>query len=178
MLQARSYNHDQAFTNLLQTAKGCNVKLNFDKFQYKQNKVEVFGETYTRNDCKPSKYKVAAITSISSPTNKKQVPSFIGMINYLAKFSPRLSEPAELIREFAQEKVPFNWDPEHQDAFTCLKKETASASTLAYYNSKKQSHPADRCQHWRTWNLPATRFQTSQHCKQDSHRCPKRLCCD
>ena len=27
--------HDQAFTNLLQTAKKCNVKLNYDKLQYK-----------------------------------------------------------------------------------------------------------------------------------------------
>ena len=32
--------HDQAFTTLLQTAKKCNVKLNYDKLQYKQNEVE------------------------------------------------------------------------------------------------------------------------------------------
>ena len=31
--------HAQAFTNLLQTAKECNVKLNYDKLRYKQNKV-------------------------------------------------------------------------------------------------------------------------------------------
>ena len=29
--------HDQAFTNLLQTAQMCNVKLNYDKLQYTQN---------------------------------------------------------------------------------------------------------------------------------------------
>ena len=33
--------HDQAFTTLLQTAKKCNIKLNYDK-QYKQNEVEFF----------------------------------------------------------------------------------------------------------------------------------------
>ena len=32
-------NHDQALTNLLQAAKECNVKLNYDKFQYKQKEV-------------------------------------------------------------------------------------------------------------------------------------------
>ena len=32
--------HDQAFTTLLQTVKKCNVKLNYDKLQYKQNEVE------------------------------------------------------------------------------------------------------------------------------------------
>ena len=74
--------HDQAFTTLLQTAQKCNVKLNWDKLQYKQDEVEFFGDTYTTSSCKPSKDKVSAITPMPSPTNKKQVQSFIGMINY------------------------------------------------------------------------------------------------
>ena len=44
---------------------------------------------------------------------KKQVQTFIGIINYLAKFSLRLSELAEPITELAKDKVPFNWGPEH-----------------------------------------------------------------
>ena len=58
------------------------------------------------------------------------------MINYLTKFFPRLSELAELIRELAKEKVPFNMGPEHQEAFTGLKKQIASASMPASYNPK------------------------------------------
>ena len=46
---------------------------------------------------------------------------------------------AEPIREFAKDKVPYNWDPEHQFAFTQIKKEIASAPILAYYNPKKQT---------------------------------------
>ena len=56
--------HDQAFTTLLQTAKKCNVKLNYDKLQYKQNEVEIFVETYATSSHKPSKDKVSAITSM------------------------------------------------------------------------------------------------------------------
>ena len=74
-----------------------------------------------------------------SLTNKKQVQSFIGMINYLAKFSPTLSELAEPIREIAKDKVPFNWGPEHHAAFIHMKKEIASAPVPAYYNPKKQN---------------------------------------
>ena len=66
-----------------------------------------------------------------APTSKKQVQSFIGMINYLSKFSARLSEIAEPIRELAKDKVPFNWDPEHQSAFIQMKKEFASTPILA-----------------------------------------------
>ena len=76
-----------------------NVKLNYDKLQYKQDGVEFFGETYTTSGHKPSKDKVASNTSIPSLTNKQQVNSFIGAFNYLSKLSPRLSELAEPIRE-------------------------------------------------------------------------------
>ena len=74
-----------------------------------------------------------------SPANKNQVHSFIGMINYLSTFSPRLSEFAEQIRELAKDKVPLSWGPDHQEAFKHIKKEIASSSVLAYYNPKKQT---------------------------------------
>ena len=38
-------NHDQVFTSLLQTAQKGNAKLNYDKLQYKKDKVDFFGET-------------------------------------------------------------------------------------------------------------------------------------
>ena len=106
--------HGQAFTNLLQTAQKGNVKLNYDKLQYKQKEVDFFGETYTTSGHKLARSK---ITAMPSPTNKMQVQSFIGMINYLTKFSPRLLELAEPIRELSKDKVPLNWGPEHQAAF-------------------------------------------------------------
>ena len=114
--------HNQAVTTPLLTAQKCNVKLNYDKLQYKQDEVEFFCETYTTSGYKPSKDKVSAIRAMHSLTNKKQVQSFIGIINYLSEFSPRLSELAELIRELSKDKVPFNWGLEHQAAFIEMKK--------------------------------------------------------
>ena len=61
------------------------------------------------------------------------------MISYLSKFSPRLSELAEPIRELSKDKVPFNCSPEHQQAFTQMKKEISSALILAYYNPTIQT---------------------------------------
>ena len=98
-------NHDKAFTNLLQTAQKCNVKVNYDMLQYKQDEVEFFGETYTTSSSKPAKSKVSAITAMPPPTNKKLVQSFIGMINYLPKFSARFSELAEPIRELSEDNI-------------------------------------------------------------------------
>ena len=96
-----------------------------------------FGETYTTSSHKPDKNKVTAITKMSAPTNKKHMQSFIGMINYLSKFSARLSDIVESIRELAKGKVPFNWGPEHQSTFTHMKQEIVGAPILACYNPEK-----------------------------------------
>ena len=122
--------HDQALTTLLDTARRYNVHLNYDKLQYRKQEVDFFRETYTTSGHKPTQSKVSAITAMPAPTCKKQVQSFIGMINYLSTFSAQLSELAELIRKLSKEKVPFNWGPEHQSAFTFMKKEIAKAPIL------------------------------------------------
>ena len=131
--------HDQALTTLPDTARKCNIHLNYDKLQYKMQEVDVFRETYTINGHKPAQTKVSAITEMPLPTCKKQVQPFIGMINYLSMFFVRLSELVEPIRELSKVKASFNWEPEHQEAFTMMKKEIAKAPVLAYYNPKKQT---------------------------------------
>ena len=126
-----------ALTNLLETARKSNIHLNYDKLAYKKTEVEFFGETYTTDGCKPAQSKVTAIVEMPLPTGKKQVQSFIGMVNYLSKFSARLSELAEPIRELCKDKVPFNRGLEHQAAFKQMKHEIVRAPILAYYNPKK-----------------------------------------
>ena len=101
--------------------------------------VNFYGETYTTDGHKPAQSKSTAIVEMPPPSSKKEVQSFISMINYLSKFSPRLTELAEPIRELVKEKVPFNWGPEHQEAFAMLKKEIVRAPVLPYYNPHKET---------------------------------------
>ena len=79
--QPNHKDHDQALTTLLETARQCNVRLNYEKLQYKQTEVEFFGETYTVDGHKPAKGKVQAIADMPTPSCKKEVQSFIRMIN-------------------------------------------------------------------------------------------------
>ena len=130
--------HDLAFTAMLQTARKCNIKLNFKKLQYKCTQVNFYGETYTTDGYKPVQSKITAIDEMPSPNSKKEVQSFLGMINYLSKFSPRLTELVEPIRELVKEKVPFNWGLEHQESFEQFKEEIVRSPVLAYYNPRKK----------------------------------------
>ena len=106
--QQNHRDHDVVLTTLLDTARKCNVTLNFDKLQYKKTEVEFFGETYTIDGHKPAQSKLSAITEMPAPTCKTQVQSLIGMINYLSKFSVRLSLLAEPIIELV------NYNPRKQ----------------------------------------------------------------
>ena len=106
--QQNHRDHDVALTTLLDMARKCNVRLSFAEIKYKKTEVEFFGETYTTDGHKPAQSKVSGIIGMLTPTCKKQVHSFIVMICYLSKFSARLSELVEPIRELVKEKVPFN----------------------------------------------------------------------
>ena len=100
-------------------------------------KLSFFGETYTVNGHKPAKEKVQAIAEMPTPSCKKEVQSFTGLINYLSTFSARLTELALPIRQLVKDKVAFNWDPEHQTAFKLVKNEIITTPMLAYYDPRK-----------------------------------------
>ena len=135
--QPNHKDHDLALTTLLNTARKCNVHLNYEKLQYKQKEVEFFGEMYITHGRKPVQSKIKAIQEMPAQQCKKQVQSFIGMVNYLSEFSARISELAEPIRDLCTDKLPFSWELEHDGAFQLIKKEIAAAPILAYYNPKK-----------------------------------------
>ena len=99
--------------------------------------MDFFGETYTTDGHKPGADKIKAITNMPQPANKKELQSFIGMVNYLGKFTPRSSELAECLCDLICIKVPFQWGPEHTEAFTSIKQEIIQAPVLKYYDPKK-----------------------------------------
>ena len=73
--QQNHRDHYLALTTLLDTARKCNVQMNFDKLQYKKTEVDFFGKKYTTSGCKPAQSKVSTITRMPAPTCKKQVQS-------------------------------------------------------------------------------------------------------
>ena len=137
--------------------------------------MDFFGDTYTTSGCKPDKNKVTTITKMPAPTNKKQVQSFIGIID-LSKVSARLSELAEPIGELAKYKVPFSWGPEHQSAFTQMKKEIVTAPILPYYNPKKQTVLQTDASIKRFRCMSAARRKTSLLYQQSFNRSTVGIC--
>ena len=135
--QEDELDHDIAFTKLLETAKTNNIKLNCNKIQYKQKEVESFGETYTTKGHKPSNAKIKAITEMPKPTCLKDFQIFLGMVQYLNKFSPRITGLAEPLLDLTKKHVPYVWGPEYSQAIDDIKKDIVQVPILKYYDPKK-----------------------------------------
>ena len=84
--------HDQHIINVLDTAKENNTRFNQNKCQFKVHETSFFGLMWTPNGLRPDDNKVKAIRDMPHPTNLAELQSFMGMINYLNRFSPGLAQ--------------------------------------------------------------------------------------
>ena len=91
--------HNVALAHFLQVTCENGLCINFDKIQYKTTEVTFFGKTYTNKGHKPASDKVQAITQMPTPTNVTELKTFLGMCQYLAKYSPRIAELSETLRQ-------------------------------------------------------------------------------
>ena len=87
--------HDEALARFLQVTHENDLRISFDKIQYKTTEVTFFGETYTTKGHKPATDKIQAITQMPTPTNVTELQTILGKCQYLAKYSPRIAELSE-----------------------------------------------------------------------------------
>lgn len=84
--------HDQRLKKVLDRAREVQLKLNQKKCKIRVTEVSYIGHTFTSDGIKPGQRKVQAILMMPEPNSKQDLQRFIGMIQYLAKFMPNLSE--------------------------------------------------------------------------------------
>ena len=104
---------------------------------------------YTTTGCKPTNAKIKAITEMPKSACLKDLQTFLGMVQYLSKFSPRIAELSEPLHDLTKKHAPYVWGPEHSQAFDDIKKEIVQAPILKYYDPRKeialQIHASIKC---------------------------------
>ena len=65
------------------------------------------------------------------PQNVTSFQSFNGMVNYLKKFSPVLSELSEPFRRLCKSGVKWAWESEQQNAFEAIKQVITALPVLS-----------------------------------------------
>ena len=72
---------------------------------------------------------------MTAPTDVKELHKFLGLANYLGRFTPNLATVSALLRDVCKTNVPYDWGPKHDAAFSNLKKAISSNEVLRYYDS-------------------------------------------
>ena len=81
--------HDDAVYKVLRQYQDVNLKLNKSKCHFRCTSIPFFGEVVSREGIQPDPHKIRDLTKMPLPQNKKELQAFLGIINYLSKFSPR-----------------------------------------------------------------------------------------
>ena len=81
--------------------------------------------------------KVSAIKNMPSPQNKKDLMRFLGMVTYLTKFIPNMSEATGPLRELLAKDSEWQWLPNHEEAIMKIKDVLSNTPVLAYFDEDK-----------------------------------------
>ncbi|RXN21973.1 Transposon Ty3-G Gag-Pol poly [Labeo rohita] len=129
--------HDANLRRVLDRAREVNLRLNPQKCKFRLSEVNYVGHIFTSKGLRPDPEKAKAITEMQPPDNVTALQRFLGMINYLGKFIPNLSELSAPLRELTCKNTEWCWFKHHQDAFDNLKHKISSPPTLKYYDVQK-----------------------------------------
>ena len=126
--------HDGTVLVLCKTARLNNLSLNSKKMQFKSTDYKFFGHRLTPDGIKVDPKKIEAMIQMDPPQNFASLQSFNGMVNYLKKFTPVLSELSEPLRRLCKSEVEWAWESEQQSAFEAIKQDIMTHPVLAYFD--------------------------------------------
>jgi len=126
--------HDERLARVFQRLTEVGLTLNKEKCQLQMNRLEFMGHLLTDRGVGPTEARVEAVLKAREPTSVSEVRSFLGLVNFSAKFIPNMATVAEPLRKLCRQNVRFEWEQEQREAFSELKSRLANAETLAYFD--------------------------------------------
>ena len=109
-----------------------NLKLNSEKSEISKTEVEYVGHKITPEGLKLIDEWIRAISNMKVPENIQDLEMVLGMVAYVTKFIPRLSDLCEPLRAM-QKAEEWDWGPAQPDALSKIKEDMV----LRYYDVEK-----------------------------------------
>lgn len=124
--------HLQQLDTVLQRLEDAGLKVNATKSFFCRGELEYLGYWVTRDGIMPMPKKVRGITEIAPPTNKKELRSFIGLVNYYRDMWIRRSDVLTPLTALTSKTADWRWTDVEQTAFDTIKRIVAREVLLAY----------------------------------------------
>ena len=121
-------NLDQVFSRL----REANLKMNPKKCKLLQKKVTYLGYIISENGIGTDPEKISAVENWPTPSNLRDVRSFLGLCSYYRKFVGHFADIAKPLHKLTQKNHKFEWTTDCQEAFDKLKRALTSSPILSY----------------------------------------------
>ena len=128
-------------TNLdkvLSTMTKAGLTLNQAKCKFLLPSVEYLGHVIDQHGVHHSQEKVKAIKEAPEPHNISELRSFLGIINYYARFLPNLSTKLTPLYNLLQKEFKWEWSQKQAKTFMAAKDALQVDALLIHYDSSKQ----------------------------------------
>jgi len=113
-----------------------NIVLNEDKKDMGKE-ITFHGHKITDKGILPDDKKIEAVLKMKTPEDVSEVKRVCGLVQYMARFLPDLSETLEPLRNLTRKGVDFVWDEKCESAFQSVKAKLTKAPVLVYFDPDK-----------------------------------------
>ena len=128
--------HKRKLFDVLNKLEKAGYRARKKKSEFFRKQTKWLGHEVDENGIKPNEEKVEAILKLNPQENAKDSKSFLGAIQYMAKFLPKLSERTDRLRKLLKKNETSNWGTEQDEDFGKLKQMLTEGPCLAH-NAKR-----------------------------------------
>lgn len=129
-------NHLRNLSEVLSRLKEEGLRLKHEKCKFMQPSVEYLGYKVDMHGLHAIEKKVEMIRNAPPPENQQQLRSFLGMVNYRAKFVSKSSTITYPLNELLRGSVNWRWSKKEQTAFDNLKEKLPNAPVLTHFSDE------------------------------------------
>ena len=135
--RGKKQDHEKKLFVILNKLEKAGYRASKRKAEFFMNRTKWLGHEIDEYGIKPNEEKLEAILKLDSPKNTKELKSFLGAIQYMAKFLPKLSEQTDRLRKLLKKNETWNWGEEQQKGFEKAKQMLTEGPCLAHYAKTK-----------------------------------------
>uniref|UniRef100_A0A672GZN6 ribonuclease H n=1 Tax=Salarias fasciatus TaxID=181472 RepID=A0A672GZN6_SALFA len=110
------------------------LRVKREKCEFFQQSLEYLGHVIDEKGLHKSPDKIRAILDAPEPTNTTQLRSFLGLVNYYARFVPNLSAVLHPLNVLLRKEAKWEWSKECKESFQTAKEQLASERVLIHYD--------------------------------------------
>ncbi|XP_060078268.1 uncharacterized protein K02A2.6-like [Ylistrum balloti] len=125
--------HDRRLAKVFDRILENNLTLNRQKCQLGMNQIQFMGHMVSMDGIGPTADQVKGIIEAKPPTSGAEIRSFLGLVNFSARYIPDLATVSEPLRKLTRKGAVFCWGKEEQASFDKLKGSLSRAETLGHF---------------------------------------------